>query len=74
LLDGDGWRHRNGKLPERGDAIASPADAIVNGDGMEEEPIQWLLDGVPLEVQEAWICEDLMFVMQVRDVLAVTAS
>ncbi len=25
-----------------------------------------LLDGVPLEVQEAWICEDLMFVLKVR--------
>jgi gamma-tubulin complex component 2 len=24
------------------------------------------LDGVPLEVQEAWICEDLIFVLQVR--------
>lgn len=23
------------------------------------------LDGVPLEVQEAWICEDMMFVLQV---------
>lgn len=23
-----------------------------------------LLDGVPLEVQEAWVCEDLMFVLQ----------
>lgn len=33
-----------------------------------------LLDEVPLEVQEAWICEDLLFVLQVsshetRDVL-----
>jgi hypothetical protein len=25
------------------------------------------LDGVPLEVQEAWICEDLSFVLQVCD-------
>ena len=24
------------------------------------------LDGVPLVVQEAWICEDLRFVLQVR--------
>jgi hypothetical protein len=24
-----------------------------------------MLDGVPLEVQEAWICEDLLFVLQV---------
>ena len=24
------------------------------------------LDGVPREVQEAWICEDMMFVLQVR--------
>lgn len=25
------------------------------------------LDGVPLDVQEAWICEDLMFVLQVSN-------
>ena len=24
-----------------------------------------LLDDVPLEVQEAWLCEDLLFVLQV---------
>jgi hypothetical protein len=32
----------------------------------EVESVQRLLDGVPLEVQEAWICEDLMFALQVR--------
>jgi hypothetical protein len=32
-----------------------------------------MLDGVPLEVQEAWICEDLLFVLQVGE-YAVTES
>lgn len=31
----------------------------------EEEETGIRLDGVPLEVQEAWICEDLIFVLQV---------
>lgn len=31
---------------------------------MEGQP-ERQLDGVPLDVQEAWICEDLMFVLQV---------
>jgi gamma-tubulin complex component 2 len=31
---------------------------------MEEDETR-KLDGVPLEVQEAWICEDLIFVLQV---------
>lgn len=35
------------------------------GLGLEDQP-ERQLDGVPLEVQEAWICEDLMFVLQVR--------
>lgn len=33
-------------------------------EGQSEEKSR-LLDGVSLEVQEAWICEDMMFVLQV---------
>ena len=34
-------------------------------DGDLEEDETRKLAGVPLEVQEAWICEDLIFVLQV---------
>ncbi|WWC70294.1 uncharacterized protein I206_104244 [Kwoniella pini CBS 10737] len=51
---------RNGKLPERV-AQLSLADGIDENDGSEERRN---LDGVPLEIQEAWICEDLLFVLQ----------
>lgn len=34
-------------------------------DEQPEESTDRLLDGVPLDVQEAWICEDLTFVLQV---------
>lgn len=41
----------------------------MNGD-VEEDTAEVMdvrmLEGVPLEVQEAWICEDLIFVLQVR--------
>lgn len=37
----------------------------VDVDGAGEVPRGQLLVGVPLEVQEAWVCEDLMFVLQV---------
>jgi hypothetical protein len=36
----------------------------VNGDDTEAVR-ERLLDSVPLEIQEAWICEDIMFVLQV---------
>jgi hypothetical protein len=36
---------------------------LDEADGDESEGRR--LDGVPLEVQEAWICEDLIFVLQV---------
>jgi gamma-tubulin complex component 2 len=40
---------------------------VPNDTGAGEEPIvSRLLDGVSLDVQEAWICEDMMFVLQVR--------
>jgi gamma-tubulin complex component 2 len=42
---------------------------VIEEDEEEEEVapevVERLLDGVPLEVQEAWICEDLVFVLQV---------
>ena len=37
----------------------------VDAEEAEEEQVERLLDGVPLEIQEAWICEDLMFALQV---------
>lgn len=41
----------------------------IIGEDEEDEifipEMERLLDGVPLEVQEAWICEDLMYVLQV---------
>lgn len=38
---------------------------LQDQDGDLEEDEMRKLDGVPLEVQEAWICEDLIFVLQV---------
>lgn len=42
---------------------------VIEEDEEEEEVapevVERLLDGVPLEIQEAWICEDLIFVLQV---------
>ena len=51
---------QNGKLPEREVHIR------VDMDG-DDEPVveERLLDDVPLEIQEAWICEELMFAFQV---------
>ena len=31
----------------------------------EEREVERSLEGVPLEIQEAWICEDLLFALQV---------
>ncbi|OCF40305.1 gamma-tubulin complex component 2 [Kwoniella heveanensis CBS 569] len=56
------WRDKNGKLPERATVPAAAETEQV--DGVEEGEEERLLDGVPLEVQEAWICEDLLFVLQ----------
>lgn len=42
-----------------------PLPAVDGDNNEEEDPDPRQLDGVPLEVQEAWICEDLMFVLQV---------
>nr|XP_031863177.1 uncharacterized protein CI109_001049 [Kwoniella shandongensis]KAA5530249.1 hypothetical protein CI109_001049 [Kwoniella shandongensis] len=58
--EADGWKTRNGKLPER-HAHPEPAPAE---DDEEVGAETRLLDRVPLEVQEAWICEDLLFVLQ----------
>ena len=52
---------RNGKAPEREVHIR-----VEIGEGEDEvDDVETLLDGVPLEVQEAWICEDLLFALQV---------
>jgi gamma-tubulin complex component 2 len=70
--EADDWRNRNGKSPDRGE----PHAGLANGINGEEEGVSFerLLDGVPLEVQEAWICEDLLFVMQVRKEFGVPRS
>lgn len=59
---------RNGKLPAR--VLDPPVEEVaaleLGVDEAEEEEDQGRrLDGVPLEVQKAWICEDLIFVLQV---------
>ncbi|WWC61778.1 uncharacterized protein I303_104363 [Kwoniella dejecticola CBS 10117] len=48
---------KNGKLPER---VAQ----LSLADGPDETEEGRSLDGIPLEMQEAWICEDLLFVLQ----------
>jgi gamma-tubulin complex component 2 len=68
LSDPQDWRNRNGKQPER--AVSRErvitVQVEVNGDAVEDEvERERLLDGVPLEIQEAWICEDILFVLQV---------
>lgn len=70
------YRNRNGKLPERGvDVEVLVENRVISAD--EEADIDEkleearLLDGVPLEVQEAWICEDMMFVLQVSAIILV---
>lgn len=64
---------RQGKLPAR--VLNPPLEEVAalklrdaaEVDGPHEvEDTGRQLDGVPLEVQEAWICEDLIFVLQVR--------
>lgn len=37
----------------------------------EVDSVETLLEGVPLEVQEAWVCEDLLFALQVGGLLNV---
>lgn len=54
---------RNGKLLEREINIRVE---VGGGEDEAEQVEERLLDGVPLEIQEAWICEDLMFALQVR--------
>ncbi|EIW70708.1 gamma-tubulin complex component 2 [Tremella mesenterica] len=65
IEDDDRPRHRSGKEPERSPAQTLPAEeSLVNGVVSGTAKEVRLLDGVPLEIQEAWICEDLMFVLQ----------
>jgi hypothetical protein len=44
-----------------------PDDAADGPDAVDTR----LLDGVSLDVQEAWICEDMMFVLQVSRLLSI---
>lgn len=62
-MTSDVWKDRNGKLPER--AVLPSAPAVLVPDDEEEVDAELLLEAVPLAVQEAWICEDLLFVLQV---------
>ncbi|WVQ80641.1 hypothetical protein IAT38_002746 [Cryptococcus sp. DSM 104549] len=64
LPDDDSWKVRNGKLPERAPECVVEKVVVVQQQPEEPEEDERLLDGVPLEVQEAWICEDLLFVLQ----------
>jgi len=42
------------------------------GAGDEEmDEVETLLNGVPLEIQEAWVCEDLLFALQVSSTFAI---
>lgn len=68
-------RSRNGKAPERIRERNVEVEVRVENrmvDGDTEEDVEGganlperLLDEAPLDVQEAWICEDLLFVLQV---------
>jgi gamma-tubulin complex component 2 len=53
--------NKHGKAPERDVHIR-----VEVGEGEDEvDAVETLLDGEPLEIQEAWICEDLLFALQV---------
>ena len=58
---------RHGRAPEREVHIQ-----VEIGAGDEEmDEVETLLDGVPLEIQEAWVCEDLLFALQVSSTFAI---
>ena len=60
---------RHGKAPARVIDLEPPIQevAALGLDEADEDGSEGRrLEGVPLEVQEAWICEDLIFVLQVR--------
>lgn len=64
---------RHGKLPEREVNIRLEVD----GEEVDEDDIAMadrLLDDVPLEVQEAWICEELLFALQVSIVVSTSSA
>ena len=58
---------RHGKAPARVIDLEPPVQAVaaleMNDENLDTDEGR-RLDGVPLEVQEAWICEDLIFVLQ----------
>jgi gamma-tubulin complex component 2 len=60
---------RHGKAPARVLDLEPPIEEVagleLRDEDMEMEDETRKLDGVPLEVQEAWICEDLIVVLQV---------
>jgi hypothetical protein len=64
-------------LPTNGNH-AEIAEGDVDIDTDEDDPVERkerpsVLKGVPLAVQEAWVCEDLCFVLKVRVTAAWTA-
>jgi gamma-tubulin complex component 2 len=68
LLDGrdrerERERERDGLRAERRADKTDKADKVEE-DAPADVPGH-MLDGVPLDVQEAWVCEDLTFVLQV---------
>lgn len=52
--------------PERRHTREIDVQVLVRDEasGIEDVEPDRLLDGVPLDVQEAWVCEDFMFVLQ----------
>jgi len=58
---------RHGKAPARVIDLEPPVQAVavleLDDENLDTDEGR-RLDGVPLEVQEAWICEDLIFVLQ----------
>ncbi|TXT13790.1 hypothetical protein VHUM_01157 [Vanrija humicola] len=55
---------RDGKVAERNVEIEVVVRNDVAPDTPQPAAERKLLDGVPLDVQEAWICEDMLFVLQ----------
>ena len=64
---------RNGKMPERVEPPIHQVEALrIHNEQIDPAVTESTttaaarqLDGVPLEIQEAWVCEDLIFVLQV---------
>ncbi|WVQ72425.1 hypothetical protein IAR50_001977 [Cryptococcus sp. DSM 104548] len=57
-------QREGGKGKERQRVVDPAPEPEVQMSNLAIEEEERLLDGVPLEVQEAWICEDLLFILQ----------